>query len=190
MAEEIEDPGRNIPRSLMQGMAILIAVYLGMTLVYHLVLPMGKVQSAASAEKGSSNAIAAVFCQQLFGPAGGIMISLVVMCSTLISLNGNALSGPRAYFAMARDGLFPKWLGYVHPRFQTPSNAIITQAAWAIGLSVAGTLAIVFEPPGSTSSLPSWMRGAWATLNKKPLYDVLYSYVILDRKSTRLNSSH
>ena len=55
---------------------------------------------------------------------GCVAISLLVMCSTFISLNGNALTGPRAYFAMARDGLFPAGLCRVHPRFQTPANAV------------------------------------------------------------------
>ncbi len=62
------------------------------------------------------------------------------MCSTFIALNGNALSGPRAYFAMARDGLFPRGLCPIHPRFQTPANAILAQTVWAIILTVAGTL--------------------------------------------------
>ena len=65
----------------------------------------------------------------------------------LISLNGNALSGPRAYFAMARDGLFPRILCKVHPRFQTPANAIIAQAVWSIALTVAATAFLLVEPP-------------------------------------------
>src|SRR5262249_36853053 len=94
LAEEIRDPGRNIPRALMQGMAILIAVYLGMTIVYHLVLPMDVIAAGADAAKGSGKEVAAVFCRSLLGNAGGAAIGLVVMCSTFISLNGNALSGP------------------------------------------------------------------------------------------------
>lgn len=165
LAEEIEDPGRNIPRALMQGMAILIGLYVSMTLVYHLVLPMNVVQSAAT-EGGSPKVVAALFCQALLGQPGLVAISLAVMCSTLISLNGNSLSGPRAYFAMARDGLFPRWLCRVHPRFQTPANAIIAQNSWAILLTVAGTAWILLKP-GSADGEPP-----------KPLYDILYSYVI------------
>src|SRR5208337_3189142 len=59
--------------------------------------------------------------------AGVVAISLVVMCSTFISLNGDALTGPRAYFAMARDGLLPRSLCRVHPRFCTPANAVLAQ---------------------------------------------------------------
>ena len=117
LAEEIHDPGRNVPRALGLGMVILIAAYLGMTLVYHLVLPMDTI-AAGSDAKGSGNEVAAKFCNTLLGERGALAIALVVCCSTLISLNGNALSGPRAYFAMARDGLFPKSLCAVHPVFR------------------------------------------------------------------------
>jgi basic amino acid/polyamine antiporter, APA family len=175
LAEEIRDPGRNIPRALAWGMAILIAVYLGTTLAYHLVLPLPEVAAAAT-ERGSPRVVAAVFCRRLFGPAGLVAISLVVMGSTLISLNGNALSGPRAYFAMARDGHFPAALGRVDPRFRTPANAILAQATWAIALTVAGTALNVLPPPAG--GLPRPALAAWTMLHEKPIYDVMYSFVI------------
>lgn len=177
LAEEIRDPGRNIPRAMGMGVALLVTLYLSMTIVYHLVLPMGEIASAAT-EKGSPRVVAAVFCQKLLGQGGLVAISIVVMASTAISLNGNALSGPRAYFAMARDGLFPKALAQVHPRFGTPANAILAQSIWAIGLTVLGTLAAVVPPPGTNSGLPGWALQAWERLHREPLYDVMYSYVI------------
>src|SRR5262249_19708450 len=102
LGEEIEDPGRTIPRSLIRGMFILIGVYLGMTVVYHLVLPMQEIASAAQKED-FSNAVAADFCRTLLGSPGETAIALAVTCSIYIALNGNAMSGPRVYFAMARD---------------------------------------------------------------------------------------
>ncbi len=175
LAEEIRDPSRNIPRALILGMTALIAIYLGMTLVYHLVLPLDEV-GAASFEKGSPRIVAADFWAHLFGPAGLVAIALVVMTSTFIALNGNALSGPRAYFAMARDGLFPRALCSIHPRYQTPANAIIAQAAWAVILMVAGTALLLADPP--TSGYPAPVLRAWAKLHGTPLYDVLFTYVI------------
>lgn len=177
IAEEVRDPGRNVPRALILGSLVLIALYLSMTLVYHLVLPLGEIQ-AADTVKGSENAVAADFCRQLLGPPGVVAISLVVMCSTFISLNGNALTGPRVSFAMARDGLFPQAIARVHPRFQTPANAIITLVIWAILLTLAGTALILSPPPSSAQGLPHWLHSAWVELNKTPLYDVLYTYVI------------
>jgi APA family basic amino acid/polyamine antiporter len=177
LAEEIRDPGRNIPRAMGLGMAILIAIYLSMTVVYHLVLPRAEIAAAAT-EKGSPRVVAAVFCQSLVGDSGLIAISLVVMFSTLISLNGNALSGPRAYFAMARDGLFPRALCTIHRRFQTPANAILAQAVWSIALTIAGTALIVLPPPGTGSGLPAPILRGWRVLHETPLYDVMYTYVI------------
>jgi len=176
LAEEIHDPGRNVPRALIFGMLILIAAYLGMTLVYHLVLPMDVIASGSDA-KGSGREVAAMFCKTLLGSRGALAIALVVVCSTLISLNGNALSGPRAYFAMARDGLFPRSLCRVHPRFQTPANAILAQAAWSIALTVAATLFLLVEPPKS-ATLPRFVHNAWVEFHKRPIYNVLFTYVI------------
>ena len=148
LAEEIRDPGRNVPRALIWGMAVLIAIYLTMTLAYHYVLPMNEIASASSSSKDFRHAVAAVYCDHLLGRPGVVGVSILVMCSTFISLNGNALTGPRAYFAMARDGLFPAGLCRIHPRFQTPANAVLSQGIWAIILTVAGTFLIVVPPDG------------------------------------------
>ena len=177
LAEEIRDPGRNVPRSLIWGMAVLIAVYLGMTLAYHYVLPMEEVKLASRESGQVARATAAVYCKSLLGAPGVWAISILVMCSTFISLNGNALTGPRAYFAMARDGLFPAGLCRIHRRFKTPANAILLQGIWAIALTVAGTFLIIVSPDVAPN-FPGWILDAWKKLNETPLYDLLYTYVI------------
>ncbi|WP_152052970.1 APC family permease [Tautonia marina] len=173
LAEEIREPERNIPRAAILGTLTLIAVYLGVTLSYHLVLPMADV-----AQPPDGRNVAGAFFVRLFGLPGAWLIALVVMGSIFIALNGNALSGPRAYFAMARDGLLPHSISHVHPRFHTPANAIIIQTAWAALLTAAGAIFLVIEAPGTESGLPVWLRNAWVKLNQTPLYDVLFSYVI------------
>jgi basic amino acid/polyamine antiporter, APA family len=178
LAEEIRDPGRNIPYPLLGGMVVLIAAYLGMTLAYHYVLPMDQVKTASGEAAHFERAVAALYCDRLLGWWGVLGISLLVMCSTFIALNGNALTGPRAYFAMARDGLFPAALCRIHPRFQTPANAILSQGIWAILLIVTGTFLIMVPPTGREPSLPGWVIAAWKKLNETPLYDLLYTYVI------------
>lgn len=165
LAEEIQDPDRNIPRALVGGVLILIVLYLGTSLAYHLVLPMAEIASA-STEAGSPRAVSADFFQRLLGAPGLVLIALVVMTSTFISLNGNALSGPRAYFALARDGLFPRWLCRVHPTFQTPAAAIAAQTVWSLILTLLGT-ALTLSSPHKPGQPPP-----------KPLYDILYTYVI------------
>lgn len=178
LAEEIRDPGRNIPFALLFGMAVLIAAYLGMTLAYHYVLPLDEVRTASRESAHFERAVAALYCDRLMGWWGVLGISLLVMCSTFIALNGNALSGPRAYFAMARDGLFPAALGRVHPRFQTPANAILSQGILANLLIVSGTFLIMVPPTGHEQGWPRWVVAAWTALNQTPLYDLLYTYVI------------
>lgn len=178
LAEEIHDPGKNIPRALLWGMAVLIVVYLSMTLAYHYVLPWSAIAERGRAGNGGvENAVAAIYCKSLIGQKGVVAISVLVMCSTFISLNGNALSGPRAYFAMARDGVFPAALGRVHATHETPAAAIIAQGVWAIALTVLGTILILVPPPTGVG-LPGPIHTVWTTLNQTPLYDLLYTYVV------------
>ncbi len=178
LAEEIHEPGKNIPRALIMGMAVLVLVYISMTLAYHYVLPWSAIADTGRAAKGGvENAVAAIYCKSLIGQKGVVAISILVMCSTFISLNGNALSGPRAYFAMARDGVFPARLGRVHAVHETPAAAIIAQGVWAIALTILGTVLILVPPPTGTS-LPRPILAVWATLNQTPLYDLLYTYVV------------
>ena len=158
-------------------MAVLIALYLAMTLAYHYVLPMDEIASASRSSQDFDTRWRRLYCEHLLGRPGVVGISMLVMCSTFISLNGNALTGPRAYFAMARDGLFPAGLCRIHPRFQTPANAVLSQGIWAIILTVAGTFLIIVPPPMS-HRLPDLILAAWKKLNETPLYDLLYSYVI------------
>ena len=124
LAEILRDPGRNIPRALILGVAALIAVYLGLTLAYHLVLTMGEVQAPALSHD-PTHIVAADYWRHLVGPPGVRAICLIVMASTFISLNGYAMSGPWSYFAMARDRLFFQGLARVNSRFMTPANAIL-----------------------------------------------------------------
>lgn len=128
VAEEIRDPQRNVPYALAMGMAIVIILYLGANASYHLVLPMNTI--------ATSGAVASDVTQQLLGKIGLWVAALGVMFSTFGALNSNLLAGPRIYFAMARDGLFPAAIRKVHPRFQTPANAVIAQMLWSLVLVV------------------------------------------------------
>lgn len=122
VAEEIENPHRNLPLGLGLGMLVVIVVYVGANISYHLTLPMNAV--------AGSKAIASDVFKVLFGETGGKIAALGVMCSTFGAVNSNMLTGPRIYFAMARDGLLPEAICRVHGSYQTPSNAILIQAVW------------------------------------------------------------
>ena len=124
VAEDIRDPKRNIPRALVIGLGIVIVVYLGANLSYHLVLPMSHL--------AKSETVAADMFERMFGSSGAKIAALGVMISTFGATNSNMITGPRIYLAVARDGLVPRWLQKIHPRFLTPANTIMTQAVWTV----------------------------------------------------------
>jgi APA family basic amino acid/polyamine antiporter len=167
LAEEVRDPGRNLPRVLAAGMFTVAGLYLAVVVGIHLVLPY-KVVAA-------SPAVGADLFRALLGPAGTVMISVVIMLSALISANGAAMAGPRSCFAVARDGFGPAWVARVHPRFGTPANAVVLVGVWSAVLITASVALMVIPPP---SGLPDWVRSLWAGLQTRPLFDVLISYVM------------
>jgi APA family basic amino acid/polyamine antiporter len=127
VAEEIRDPQRNLPLALGIGVAIVIVVYVLTNFSYHLALPMERIAA-------STNGVATDTFRALFGETGAKLAALGVMCSTLGGASTTLLTGPRIYFAMARDGMLPAAIGSVHATFRTPANAIIVQALWALVL--------------------------------------------------------
>jgi len=135
-AGEVKRPERNLPLALILGTGVVIALYLALNLVYYHVLPMDQV--AGSSRVGADAAV------RIFGRTGSYLVSLLIIISTLGSLNGSILAAPRVYYAMARDGLFFRWCARVHPRFHTPHLALLVQGAWAIALVAAGTYEQLF----------------------------------------------
>ena len=124
VAEEIREPQRNIPFALTTGVITVILVYVAANVAYHMVLPISAI--------AASDGVASDVCKALIGPIGGTIMALGVMCSTFGAVNSNMLTGPRIYFAMARDGLLPKAIRRIHGRFQTPANAILIQMVWTV----------------------------------------------------------
>jgi APA family basic amino acid/polyamine antiporter len=87
----------------------------------------------------SGETFAAQAGEVLFGRAGGLVFSLIVVVAVLGSLAAVVMSAPRVYFAMARDGLFIPAVAAIHPRFETPAFAIALQASLASVLVLVGT---------------------------------------------------
>ncbi len=81
---------------------------------------------------------------RIFGRTGAYLVSMVIIISTLGSINGSVLTAPRVYYAMAKDGLFFRWCAAVHPRYRTPHLALLLQGAWAILLVAMGTYEELF----------------------------------------------
>ncbi len=137
VAEEIKDPGRNIPRALLIGVGILTVLYVSANMAYHLVVPMEEMIEGDNKKK-----VAVLLFERLLGPVGSKLMAVGVMVSTFGAINSNLLLGPRVPFAMGRDDRLLGWLGQVSPRFRTPARAITVQASMGVLLLVGTTLLV------------------------------------------------
>lgn len=131
VAGEIRNPQRNIVLALALGTAGVIAIYLLANLAYLRVLSVTEI--------AASEHVAASVAARVLGPLGGAAVALTILVSIIGTLNGCFLTSPRLYFAQARDGLFLRKFGEIHPRFKTPHFAIAAQAVWAVGLLISGS---------------------------------------------------
>ncbi|MGD9346733.1 MAG: amino acid permease [Candidatus Aminicenantes bacterium] len=122
-AGEMKNPKRVIPLSLIVGICVVVCLYALTNMTYHKTLGMEGMRA--------STVVASDVLTILIGPIGAALIALLVIISASGSINGTMMTAPRVYYAMAKDGLFFKWLDYVHPRFRTPSRAIAAHCLWA-----------------------------------------------------------
>ncbi|HKC56733.1 MAG TPA: amino acid permease, partial [Vicinamibacterales bacterium] len=132
VAEEIREPGRNVPRALALGTAAVVAIYLLMNALYLYVIP---VRELAAIDRSVLDVIA----DRLLGSIAGNVMGVVSIVSLAASISAMTLAGPRVYYAMARDGLFFRRVARVHPRYATPASAIAAQAIWSSVLVLTAT---------------------------------------------------
>jgi len=133
MAEEVRNPGRNLPLSLAMGTAAVIAIYLLLNLLFLYVMPIGELAMV----KGS---VLDVVADRLLGSRAGDVIGIISIISLTASTNAYIFAGPRVYFAMARDGVFFPAAATVHPKYKTPAISIVAQGVLAIILILTGSL--------------------------------------------------
>ena len=131
IAEEIIEPERNLPRALVLGVVVVVAVYLLANLAYLRVLGPGGL--------AASSAPAAAVMRAVLGPVGSMIIATGIAVSTFGFLNLVILVTPRVFQAMAADGVFFPALARLHPEYRTPTGALLLQAVWAIVLTLSGT---------------------------------------------------
>jgi APA family basic amino acid/polyamine antiporter len=139
MAEEVKEPGRNLPLAFLMGTLAVIVLYCSVNVAYHLVVP--RVDMADKAIGGASP-VASLFATRLLGSIGLLIASAAIMISVFGALNGNLLVGPRLLYAMGQDGLAPHGLCQLHPTWGTPARAGAALTAWSVFL-VAGMGALV-----------------------------------------------
>ena len=137
IAEELRDPERTLPRALIAGVGIVVLVYLAANIAY--------LRTLGVAGLAASTAPAADTMEAWFGPAGRRLISAGIVASTFGFLALTILASPRVYQAMAADGLFPAAFARLHPRFRTPTLALVLQAAWALALLALGNYAALLD---------------------------------------------
>ena len=130
VAGEIQNPQRNIPLSLIWGVATVGALYVLVNAAVQYVMPAAAV---AASERPAADAVAMVL-----GHAGASLVSIGIAVSMLVTLNGTIMSGARVPFAMSRDGYFFRAIAEVHPRFHTPSVSLVVQCILGIVLLLVG----------------------------------------------------
>ena len=135
---EIRNPARAIPIALVAGVAVVAALYMLTNAAVQYVLPAAQI--AASPRPMSEATAIAV------GYWGAAIVSAGMALSILVTLNGTIMSGARVPYAMSRDGYFFRALAEVHPRFHTPSVALIVQLLLSIVLLLfAGSFRQLFS---------------------------------------------
>ena len=127
-AGETRDPKRTIPRALVATMAFTVLFYFVIQLAYTAVAP-----------DGSAEAPMIAFGAAIAGGTGAVVMTLAALASLAGNLHGNMLTSPRVTYAMGEQGTLPGWFSAVHPRFQTPANAILFYGGVTLLLALSGS---------------------------------------------------
>jgi APA family basic amino acid/polyamine antiporter len=130
IAEEIENPRRNLPLSLLAGTIAVVVIYVLVNTVY--LRALGLEGLAATTTPASKAA------EGLFGSLGDRFVTAAIAISTFGFLDLAILAPTRVYYAMAADGVFLPALAKLHPRFRTPWLAIVIQSTWSCVLAATG----------------------------------------------------
>lgn len=139
VAEEVRNPSRNLPLALIAGTVTIMVLYLSVNLAYYLLIPGSEMKGIAG------RTIAGEFGFRALGSVGLLLISAAVMTSVFGALNGLVLVTPRLLYAMSEDGLAPRKLSALHPRYETPVWAILCHAAWASLLLIGVGVVVQYQ---------------------------------------------
>jgi len=141
MSGEIKNVQRTLPRAIAIAVSTVIAIYVLVNLAYLYIVPVGEMARKyhEAQASGGSYIVAIDVADGFLGKWGGAAIAIAIMISTFGAVNGTTMMSARIYFAMAREKLFFRQVGEVHPRFHTPGNSLLLQGAWASVLVLSGT---------------------------------------------------
>jgi APA family basic amino acid/polyamine antiporter len=141
VAEEIKNPSRNVPLALGLGTVGVVAIYIALNALYLYAMPIGDLASL-------SGRLTDVVAEHLFGFVAGNVIAIFTIVSIAASISAMVMTGPRVYYAMARDHMFLEAAAKVHPKYRTPVLAIFAQAVWSSILVLSGGLAKLVDYTG------------------------------------------
>ena len=130
---ELKNPERDLPLAMGAGVLIVTVLYLLANVAYLNVLPGAAIANAPQDRVGTAA------LQAMLGDSGLKLMAAAIMISTFGCNNGLILSGARVYYAMARDDLFFRSAGVLHPQHKTPAVALVVQAVWTSVLCLSGT---------------------------------------------------
>jgi APA family basic amino acid/polyamine antiporter len=128
---EVKDPARNFPLGLVAGTLLIIVIYILANIGYLAALGPERLAVSSSVAPDAARAV--------FGPRAAAAMGIAVLVSVTSAAHGLMLTASRVFYAMARDGVFFKQLGVVHPRFGTPAASIVAMTVWAATLAMSGT---------------------------------------------------
>lgn len=131
-AGEVKDPGKTMPRALVLGTVCVCALFVLANVAYLLILPLSAIQHAPA------DRVATAMLQAIFPGWGNVLMAMAIMVSTFGCMNGLILAGPRVYFSMAHDGLFPKPAGQLN-KAHVPGWSLAAQGVWSAALVLPRT---------------------------------------------------
>ncbi|TLY29385.1 MAG: amino acid permease [Ignavibacteria bacterium] len=144
VAGEVKNPNRTIPRSLFLSTLIATGLYVAVNAGLIYVLPLSSI--------AGSQMVASDAAVKIMGSAGAAVVAVAVIISTFGANNGYIFTCPRIYYAMAKEGLFFRWLSRIHPQYKTPVPSLIIQGVIASILVYSGT----FDQLATYVVFPSW----------------------------------
>lgn len=131
IGDEVRDAQRTLPRAIISGVLVVIALYVAINIAYLHALPVSEI--------ANSRLVAANVVETAIGSGGALFVAIVVMISTLGAVNGTILNSARVYYAMACDGLFFSSLKKIHATYSTPHVSLAAQCLWSCMLVITGT---------------------------------------------------
>ncbi|MCB1168714.1 MAG: amino acid permease [Leptospiraceae bacterium] len=162
LAGEIENPEKNVPKAMMWGTLLTALLYVLINLMYFLASP-------ASTFSGKTT-VAAIISTELFGTGIAVFFNVCFCLILLSTLSAQVMIGPRVYYAMARDGLFFRFAGSVHPKFETPLYSIILQGLLSVAYILSDSYYDVMTYMGFSLSIFPFLTvlGLWKLRKNAP----------------------